>query len=97
MEMKMYSVRDRKSGLSEAPFMSFNDNTAVRDFKTVCQNPRFFDIIEDWDLYCIGTFETTTGIITNTCNDFIMSGYVDLTAVKRKEEIQNCEVEETNG
>lgn len=66
--MKLYSVKDLKSARFGNPFSSFNDEVAIRDFTTLCKdkNPNNLCGIypEDFDLYCVGSFDEDTGAIT---------------------------------
>ena len=58
---KLYSMRDRKSGMYGVPFASFNDETAKRDFNAFCKQPQNVYLASDMELYYLGEFETTTG------------------------------------
>lgn len=61
MVNKLYSMRDRKSGMYGAPFASFNHETAKRDFIAFCNQPANIYLRDDMELYYLGEFETTTG------------------------------------
>lgn len=74
MEIRMYSMFDRISGVYYPPFISQNDNTAIRSFqytltKLTEQKPT------DMELYFIGVFDQKSGFITVAgSNEFIYRG-----------------------
>lgn len=61
MITKLYTIRDRKSGIYGTPFGSFNDDTAIRDFKGFCNQAQNVYLADDLELYYVGYFESDTG------------------------------------
>jgi len=69
MQKSLYSVLDLRSAIFANPFISVNDMTALRDFgnavndpsTTLSKNP------EDYQLFKIGSFDDTLGVIS-TCD-----------------------------
>lgn len=65
MELKIYSIRDSKAEIYNAPFFQKTHGEAERSFKTlandqkstVCQHP------EDFDLWYLGVYNDQTGTI----------------------------------
>lgn len=65
MELKIYSIRDSKAEIYNAPFFQKTHGEAERSFKTlandqkstVCQHP------EDFDLWYLGVYNDRTGTI----------------------------------
>lgn len=66
MIYNLYVVRDIKSGYT-APMLDLNDESAIRNFKDSCLNvklnPSMFYNPSDYSLYCVGSYDTETGII----------------------------------
>lgn len=65
MVYRLYSVRDVQVGFN-SPMTDINDNVAIRNFSYAINNPNNgimnFEP-RDYDLYCIGEFNTDTGLI----------------------------------
>ena len=61
MITKLYTIRDRKSGIYGTPFGSFNHDTAIRDFHSFCKQVQNEYLAEDLELYYVGEFESNTG------------------------------------
>lgn len=61
MITKLYTIRDRKSGIYGTPFGSFNHDTAIRDFQAFCNQVQNQYLADDLELYYIGSFESNTG------------------------------------
>ena len=65
MELKIYSIRDSKAEIYNAPFFQKTHGEAERSFKTlandqkstVCQHP------EDFDFWFLGVYNDQTGTI----------------------------------
>lgn len=76
MKVKIYSVRDRKTGEYAHPFISHNDETAKRDFWTTCNaNKNPFVHTDDWELYGLGDFNTESGEVLGADKPiFILDG-----------------------
>lgn len=73
--MKLYSIKDNKVGFWK-PFVSHNDAVASREFGNMINssNDSFVkDNYADLDLYCLGTYDDNTGVITSDVQ-FICSG-----------------------
>jgi len=71
----LYSVFDQVSKLWGLPFHSHNNKTAVRDFATAAQDPntQIAKNPADYQLYCVGSFDESSGVIISTSPDLIGS------------------------
>lgn len=67
MIKSVYSVYDRKAGQFNHFFESVNDDTAIRDFNRAYQGAELSYLAPDVDLYCVGSFDYTKGIMI--CNE----------------------------
>lgn len=76
MKSKIYTMRDRKSGIYGNPFLSHNDDTAKRDFDAFCGLEQNKYISGDMELYALGSFDSETGIIEDYAPEFIKGGVV---------------------
>lgn len=65
MEMRLYSIRDVKTGFLPLT-VDYNDASAIRNFRHACLNTQslFFTFPADYSLCHIGDFDTDTGEIT---------------------------------
>ena len=62
MKLNLYAVYDQKTRAFDAPFTAQNEATALRTFQRVRTNiPLMKDNPNDFDLYEIGSYHTTTG------------------------------------
>ena len=61
MKMECYAIRDVVTELFAPPFLAENDNTAIRTFETSRQKQPF---PQDYELYLIGSYDTSSGIIS---------------------------------
>lgn len=63
MTQKMFAIMDSKAEVYNFPFAKLSHGEAERDFKTLCNDDKttVFKYPEDFDLYYLGTFDTTTG------------------------------------
>lgn len=72
---KLYTVRDRLSGRYSDPFISFNDETAKRDFAYSCSQPNVLFQKNDLELYYLGEFNIHTGeMVTENKPVYICGG-----------------------
>lgn len=65
-KLKMFSVRDAKAEIYNAPFYKRSIGEAERDFKTALtddKNPNA-KYPEDFDLFLIGEYDDSTGLVT---------------------------------
>jgi hypothetical protein len=62
---KFYAIKDIKSETFGTPFVIDNDEMAVREFSTLVQRPGtgVHMYPEDHHLYCLGVYDSVTGII----------------------------------
>lgn len=66
MVMQIYSVRDVNVGFN-SPFVETNDDVAIRGFSYAVNNSDIMGFApKDFDLYCIGSFDTANGMIECT-------------------------------
>lgn len=70
MRYALYAVSDAVSGLFASPFMAMSDADAIRSFKcdydrALNQAPSspFAMFIGDYNLYCIGSFDASSGLL----------------------------------
>lgn len=65
MKLKVYAIRDAYTGFL-SPTFELNDLVAQRNFEHACNNTDslLFSHAQDYDVYCIGEFETDSGVIT---------------------------------
>ena len=59
--MKLYSVFDKVSKIFQFPCVVENDDAAIRGFAGLAGSYQFFS---DLELYCVGSFDMETGIIS---------------------------------
>lgn len=64
MQYNIYSILDHKTGFINMT-LDQNDETAKRNFAHACQvtDSLFYTHPDDYSLYCIGEFNTDSGII----------------------------------
>uniref|UniRef100_A0AAU8B9P6 Nonstructural protein n=1 Tax=Dulem virus 130 TaxID=3145607 RepID=A0AAU8B9P6_9VIRU len=64
MKMNIYAIRDVHTGFM-SPTIDQNDASAVRNFKHASLNYEslFYTHTKDYDLFCIGEYESETGEI----------------------------------
>jgi len=76
MVIKIFSVRDNKTGEHDKIFTSANETIATRSFALACGDKRIQLGLfpADYDLMFLGTFDTTTGKIKSEDPTFIVSG-----------------------
>ena len=64
MKFGVYSMRDSVSGLYNSPTFEQDDAIAVRSFRFAVNKNDFLQFnAKDVDLYRIGTFDNTTGVL----------------------------------
>lgn len=65
MNLSMFSVYDSKAKAFLPPFFMGNDNLAKRVFSDCANDEKhmFSKHPEDYNLFCLGTFEDTTGMV----------------------------------
>lgn len=72
--MKIYSVRDVNVGWNQ-PFCEMNDDVAIRGFSYAVNNSDIMGFSpQDFDLYCLGEFESKTGEISAEIPCLIVHG-----------------------
>lgn len=73
MKMKIFSVRDKVADMYFQPFIANNDEVAKRDF---INSGRSSDIpnFSDYELHCIGVFDSHSGELSDVKDILIMSG-----------------------
>lgn len=66
MNKEIYSLKDTKSGFLN-PFYEVNEECAIRGISTAMSNTKndvLYVCAQDFELWKLGTFDTTTGAIT---------------------------------
>lgn len=83
MVQYLYSLHDNKSGEWQAPVPDFNEATAKRNLAAGLRNTGDLRTFapSDFELYCVGTFDSSNGQVTSQFPEYICS-CVDL--IERK-------------
>ena len=83
MVQYLYSLHDNKSGEWQAPIPDYNDSTARRNLAAGLRNTGDLRTFapSDFELYCVGTFDSSTGSVTSQFPVYVCS-CVDL--IERK-------------
>lgn len=110
MTYKVFSVYDSKVMAYLSPFTMDSVGRALRDFTDACNDPKtlFNKHPGDFQLYEIGTFDGSTGLMVamvpmkllGCAADFINAGYKDLAAtpaISIKEMREAMTVDGSNG
>lgn len=65
MQLKIYSIRDGKGEVYNTPFFQKTHGEAERTFRELAndQKSMIFKYPDDYDLYFIGSYDDTTGVI----------------------------------
>ena len=61
MKLKIYSIYDTVACVFNKPFTDINDASAIRTFKTACQEQEHAN---DFELHSLATYSDYDGIIT---------------------------------
>lgn len=63
MKFKVFSVRDSKGGVFNAPFCKLSERDAEHDFRTLINDERSLpsQYPKDFDLYLLGEYDDQTG------------------------------------
>lgn len=71
--MSIYSLYDRVSGIHSVPVCFQNDQVAKRTFPhIVSENPTYKYSAADMELYKLGDYDETTGVVTPVTPSFLM-------------------------
>lgn len=73
--VKIYSVRDQFTGYGQ-PFTAVSDAVAIRDFRIACtkKDSLLFASAKDFDLMCLGSFDSELGVISAEAPVIVASG-----------------------
>lgn len=65
--MSIYAIRDLKAKKFQQPWLAINDEVAIRQFKTLCQDKStlFGNYPEDFDLMKLGEYSEDNGSIAS--------------------------------
>lgn len=65
--MSIYAIRDLKANKYQQPWLAINDEVAIRQFKTLCQDKStlFGNYPEDFDLMKLGEYSEDNGSIVS--------------------------------
>mgnify|MGYP006959789755 FL=1 len=76
MIYKLFSTFDRVAGTFESPAPFVSEPVAIRAFKNVIDNETSFTGLNyrDFDLFEVGLFDTSTGVIEPVSPRFVTSG-----------------------
>lgn len=80
MQLRIYSIRDAKAEIYNAPFFQKTHGEAERSFKTVANDPKstVCQHPEDFDLWYLGTYDDQSGIIESLATPQHISKAVDM-------------------
>ncbi|ALS03498.1 VP5 [Gokushovirus WZ-2015a] len=75
MKMNIYAIRDVHTGFM-SPAIDQNDACSVRNFRHASMNhdSLMYSHTKDYDLFCIGEYETETGVITSCIPRLVVAG-----------------------
>lgn len=75
MIINIYSIRDACVGFGN-PFVQPNDDVALRTMRSLLVDPQseFSRSPKDYSIWCIGTFDTDTGIIDSKVPEMLSRG-----------------------
>lgn len=68
MELKVFSIKDTLTGNFSALTCAVNDGVIIRDLMNMLKTNKDSELsinAKDKDLYCLGTFDVDTGILTS--------------------------------
>lgn len=67
MQLKVFSVRDQKASIFNAPFYAHTPGEAERNFTRLAKDSQSMinQFPEDYDLYELGTYDDQTGLVTS--------------------------------
>lgn len=68
MELKVYSIKDTLTGNFSALTCAVNDGVIIRDLMNMLKSNKDSELVinsKDKDLYCLGTFDVDTGVLTS--------------------------------
>lgn len=75
--MKVFAIFDSTSAVFGDPIISENDNAAKRVFSWSISEPQLPDYVRtDSVLYCLGTFDRTTGLFTQDVPPLLLCAVV---------------------
>lgn len=73
MKYFLYSIKDAAGEEFTPVFCSSTDQVATREFVLCCMNLPDY-LIQSYDLYLLGSFDSVLGLIDNLDNKIICSG-----------------------
>lgn len=75
MIYNLYVYRDRLKTDFSLPMVEVNDMVMKRNFENLCTNDHNVSFApQDYDLYCVGTFDTESGLFETKMPEFIVNG-----------------------
>lgn len=89
MKLLMFSVFDIKAGAYLPPFSLLNEEVAKRAFLQACADPNhnFNRNPEDYTLFCVGSFDDSTGVLTlEPSPRFVMTALEAKSVIQRRVE-----------
>lgn len=78
MDMFIFTIYDRVSGVYSEPFLAVNQGVAVRRFNFLMQNSAM--VKDDCQLYCIGVFNTLSGVVDSSSNPEFICSYSEVSS-----------------
>lgn len=71
--MTIYAIRDLKANKFQQPWLAINDEVAIRQFKTLCQDKStlFGNYPEDFDLMKLGQYHDDNGSIDSDVSSLV--------------------------
>lgn len=75
MKYNIYSIRDVHTGFM-SPAIDQNDASAVRNFRHAAMQSQslMHSHTKDYDLFCVGEFDTDTGVINSCIPRLVVAG-----------------------
>lgn len=75
MIYNIYVYRDKLKNDYSIPMVEVNDLVMRRNFENLCTNDHIVSFKpQDYDLYCLGTFDTVSGEFETHIPEFIVNG-----------------------
>lgn len=76
----VYAVRDSKSETFGFPFYKLNNDVALSEMEKLRNDPRgyIYHHPEDYDLFCLGELDVTTGKITGHVSPLHITSFLSL-------------------
>lgn len=93
MILSVFSVRDRKAGMFNRPFLEINKAMALRGFQMDCMNSEslMHKFPDDYELCFLGTFNQESGVFQTLPREEILAeprNFIQMQAAKPVSSVQ---------